>query len=171
MEDDARRLVSAIEKKPRNRQSSRGFSIQIFSIKVLSTRAEFNPVGVGFLTDKYQRDTSEHEEGSRFDPARAQGADYRRRYWNNTYFDALDVVRPVAAKLGISTAEAALRWVRYHSQLRGEHGDAIIIGASSAGQLEKNLTSLENGPLPDEMIKALDEGWAIVKAVTKPYFT
>jgi len=132
---------------------------------------EYNPVAGGFLTDRYHRDTSQHEAGSRFDPTRTQGANYRKRYWNETYFDALDVVRPVAAKLGISTAEAALRWVRYHSQLRREHGDAIIVGASSADQLERNLTSLENGPLPDEMVRAFDEGWAIVKAVTKPYFS
>ncbi|KAH8907620.1 keto reductase [Coniochaeta sp. PMI_546] len=132
---------------------------------------EYNPVAGGFLTDRYQRDTCEHEAGSRFDPTRTQGAHYRRRYWNDTYFDALDVVRPVAAKLGISTAEAALRWVRHHSQLQSEHGDAIIIGASSADQLENNLTSLEKGPLPEEMVRAFDEGWAIVKAVTKPYFS
>lgn len=131
---------------------------------------EYNPVAGGFLTDKYQRDTAEHEAGSRFDPARIQGAHYRNRYWNDAYFDALDVVRPAAASLGISTAEAALRWVRYHSQLRGEHGDAIIIGASSADQLQGNLTSLEKGPLPDEAVRAFDEGWAIARAVTKPYF-
>ncbi|KAB5546962.1 hypothetical protein GE09DRAFT_195886 [Coniochaeta sp. 2T2.1] len=50
-------------------------------------------------------------------------------------------------------------------------GDAIIIGASSAEQLGTNLASLDNGPLPDVTVKALDEGWAIVKPVAKAYFS
>jgi aflatoxin B1 aldehyde reductase len=131
---------------------------------------EFNPLAGGFLTDRYQRDTHEHEPGSRFDPSKTQGTHYRGRYWNDVYFDALDIVRPVAAKLGISTAEAALRWVNHHSEMKREFGDAVIIGASSAKQLEENLTNLEKGPLPDELVKAFDEGWAVAKSVVKPYF-
>ncbi|KUI53240.1 Aflatoxin B1 aldehyde reductase member 3 [Cytospora mali] len=131
---------------------------------------EFNPLAGGMLTDRYRRDTVAHEEGSRFDPKRAQGANYRGRYWNDAYFDALDVVRPVAERLGLTTAEAAVRWVSHHSLLKREEGDAIIIGASSKGQLEENLVNLEKGPLPEEMVKAFDEGWSIVKGVCKPYF-
>lgn len=131
---------------------------------------EFNPVGGGMLTDKYARDTVEHEAGSRFDPKRTQGANYRGRYWNDAYFDALDVIRPVAKKLGLTTAEAAVRWVSHHSLMKREHGDAVIIGASSAAQLEENLVNLEKGPLPDEMVEAFDQGWAIVKGICKPYF-
>jgi len=130
----------------------------------------FNPVAGGYLTDRYQRDTTDHEEGSRFDPNRQQGASYRKRYWNDTFFDALDIIRPVAKKLGITTAEAALRWCNHHSQMKSEYGDAIIIGASSATQLEENLASFEKGPLPEEMVKAFDEGWQRVKAVCVPYF-
>lgn len=133
---------------------------------------EFNPVGGGMLTDKYQRTTTESdiEVGSRFDPKRTQGSNYRRRYWKDAYFDALDVVRPVAQKLGMTTAEAAVRWVSHHSLMKKEHGDAVIIGASSAAQLEDNLANLEKGPLPEEMVKAFDEGWAIVKGVCSPYY-
>ncbi|KAL7815539.1 NADP-dependent oxidoreductase domain-containing protein [Trichoderma gracile] len=131
---------------------------------------QYNPLAGGILTDKYKLEYTEHEEGSRFDPKRPQGAQYRARYWNETYFKALDVVRPVAAKLGIPTAEAALRWSLHHSLLKREHGDAIIIGASSARQLRENLTSLEKGPLPDELVAAFDEGWEVAKAVCRPYF-
>ena len=131
---------------------------------------EFNPLAGGFLTDRYQRNTAEHEEGSRFDPARNQGQSYRGKYWNDVYFDALDIIRPAAEKLGLTTAEAAVRWVNHHSLMKKEHGDTIIIGASSAQQLEENLTNLEKGPLPDELVKAFDEGWAIVKGSCKPYY-
>lgn len=131
----------------------------------------FNPVAGGLLTDAYQR-TTRAAPGSRFDPARAQGANYRRRYWQDAYFDALDdVMRPAARRLGLTTAEAALRWVCHHSSLRARGGDdAVITGASSATQLEANLASLEKGPLPEEMVWAFDEGWAMVKGSFSPYY-
>ncbi|ROW06961.1 hypothetical protein VMCG_04039 [Cytospora schulzeri] len=129
----------------------------------------FNPLAGGMLTDRYRRDTAAHEEGSRFDPACLQGERYRMRYWNDVYFDALDVVRPVAEGLGMTTAEAVVRWAVHHSLMRREEGDAVIIGASSKGQLEENLVNFEKGPLPEEMVRAFDEGWAIVKGVCKPY--
>jgi aflatoxin B1 aldehyde reductase len=133
---------------------------------------EFNPLAGGYLTDRYHRDMMEgdHEEGSRFDPKRQQGRSYRQRYWNDEYFDALDILRPVAKKHGLSEAECALRWIANHSQLKKEHGDAIIIGASSAKQLEENLANLEKGPLPEEVLKAFDDGWARVKGVCANYF-
>ena len=131
---------------------------------------EFNPLAGGYLTDRYHRDTTEHEAGSRFDPSRNQGANYRRRYWQEEYFDALDILRPVAKKHGLTEAECALRWITHHSLLSKEHGDAIIIGASSTKQLEENLTNFEKGPLPDEVLQAFDEGWARVKGVCRPYF-
>lgn len=131
---------------------------------------QFNPLAGGLLTDRYQRDTTEHEAGSRFDPSKSGGAQYRGRYWNDPYFDALDKVRPVAKRLGISTAEAALRWSSHHGLLKRELGDAIIVGASSAQQLEENLSAVEKGPLPEELVKAFDEGWGISKIVAKPYF-
>jgi len=133
---------------------------------------EFNPLGGGYLTDRYHRETTakDLEEGSRFDPSRAQGQNYRRRYWNDAYFDALDILRPVAKKHGLTEAECALRWIANHSLLKKEHGDAIIIGASSAKQLEENLVNLEKGPLPDEVLKAFDDGWVRVKGICANYF-
>src|SRR3569833_2419822 len=131
---------------------------------------EFNPVAGGFLTDRYTREQSQHEQGSRFDPNRTQGANYRRRYWNDVYFDALDVVRPVAKKLGMSTAEAAVRCVNHHSLMKKEFKNTNNNKTSSAKQLEENLENLEKGPLPEEMVKAFDEGWEIAKSVCRPYF-
>ncbi|EFX02012.1 aflatoxin b1-aldehyde reductase [Grosmannia clavigera kw1407] len=136
----------------------------------------YNPLAGGLLTDRYRREQpgsssdAAIDPGSRFDPTKNQGASYRDRYWNDAYFDALDVVRPVAARLGIPTAEAALRWASHHSLLAREHGDAIIIGASSQAQLEQNLTALEQGPLPVELVEAFDKAWLLVKAVARPYF-
>jgi aflatoxin B1 aldehyde reductase len=131
---------------------------------------EFNPLAGGYLTDRYTRDQKDHEEGSRFDPGRNQGQMYRKRYWLDEYFDALDILRAATKKHGLSEAECALRWIVNHSLLSKEHGDAIIIGASSSKQLEENLKNLEKGPLPDDILEALDAGWTKVKGVGRPYF-
>jgi len=76
----------------------------------------------------------------------------------------------VAKKHGLSEAECALRWIMDHSMLKRELGDAVIIGASSAAQLEENLTNLEKGPLSEEVVKALDEGWETVRGICGKYF-
>jgi aflatoxin B1 aldehyde reductase len=157
----------------------------------------FNPLAGGYLTSRYTREMltkdDEIEKGSRFDPQRRQGQNYRRRYWNEKYFDALDILRPVslllilylgayvrkrlilsfwqvAQKHGLSEAECALRWITNHSLLKREFGDAIIIGASSAVQLEENLLNFEKGSLHEDVVKALDEGWTVVKGVCAQYF-
>jgi aflatoxin B1 aldehyde reductase len=44
-----------------------------------------------------------------------------------------------------------------------EHGDAIIIGASSTKHIDQNLVDLEKGPLPDEVLEALEKAWEIAK--------
>lgn len=131
---------------------------------------EFNPLAGGYLTSRYHRDQQEHEVGSRFDPNRNQGANYRKRYWKEDYFDALDILRAAAKKHGLSEVECALRWINHHSLLSREKGDAIIIGASSKEQLEENLTNFEKGPLPDDIVEAFDQGWARVKGDCRPYF-
>lgn len=132
----------------------------------------FQPLAGGFLTARYRRDMGdgEHEPGSRFDPKRWQGNLHRGRYWNEFYFDALDVLRPVAREHGLTEAECALRWLCHHSGMKREFGDKVIVGASSAAQLEQNLVDMEKGPLPREMVEALDAAWLRVKGVVPKYF-
>ena len=95
---------------------------------------------------------------------------YRARYWNDSYFDALDTLRPVAKKHGLTEAECALRWMTNHSQLKRKYGDAIIIGASSTKHIEQNLIDLEKGPLPEEVVKALDAGWETTRGISNRYW-
>ncbi|KAK9491677.1 NADP-dependent oxidoreductase domain-containing protein [Lipomyces doorenjongii] len=130
----------------------------------------FQPLAGGFLTDRYHRDTKEFEEGSRFDPKRWQGSLHQQRYWNDFYFDGLDIIRPVAKKYGLTEAECALRWLTHHSQLKNDLGDAIIVGASSATQLEQNLVDMEKAELPEEVVQALDAAWQHVRGVVPRYF-
>lgn len=74
----------------------------------------FQPLAGGFLTSRYRRNMSaeDREPGSRFDPKRWQSL-HRGRYWNDFYFDALDIIRPVAEKHGLTVAECALRWLSH----------------------------------------------------------
>ncbi|KAK9481543.1 NADP-dependent oxidoreductase domain-containing protein [Lipomyces starkeyi] len=130
----------------------------------------FQPLAGGFLTDRYHRDTKEFEESSRFDPKRWQGGLIHQRHWNDPYFDALDIIRPAAKKCGLTEAECALRGLVHHSQLNKALGDAIIIGASSAAQLEQNLEDIEKGALPEDVVQALDNAWQHVRGVVPRYF-
>lgn len=130
----------------------------------------FNPLAGGVLTDRYHRDTQDVEPGSRFDEKRMQGQMYRVRYWNDAYFDALDLLRPVAKKHGLRESEIALRWMMHHSQLGREFGDKVIIGASSKSQLEANLKDFEGDALPEEILEALNKGWEGCKGLAWKYF-
>jgi len=124
----------------------------------------YNPLAAGYLTSRYHRDTGDNvEEGTRFDPKTFQGKYYRAKYWNDAMFDALDLLRPVAKKHSLTEAECALRWLSLHSLLKREKGDAILVGASNTKQMEENLTNSEKGPLPEEVVEALNAGWERVR--------
>lgn len=130
----------------------------------------YNPLGGGFFTGRYRSMEDKPEAGSRFDPQKNQGRNYRNRYWNEPYFKALGNIEEVAKKHGLSLGEVALRWLSHHSQLRREHGDAVIIGASSLNHIEQNLADLEKGPLPEDVVRVLDESWVNVKGLASNYF-
>ena len=62
---------------------------------------------------------------------------YRNRYWNEHYFQALATIEAAASKHKLTLAEVALRWVSHHSLLKREYGDAVIIGASRLAHIEE----------------------------------
>lgn len=131
---------------------------------------EFNPLGGGLLTGRYTQIDAEAESGSRFDSSRIQGQMYKKRYWNDHFFKALQVIREASEKAGLTMAEVALRWISHHSLMKREYGDSVLIGASSLRHIEQNLVDLEKGPLPEEVVAALDEAWLLVKPFAGPYF-
>ncbi|KAJ7087330.1 Aldo/keto reductase [Mycena belliarum] len=131
---------------------------------------EFNPLAGGFFTGRYNSVDEKPESGSRFDPERVQGKNYRKRYWNEPYFNALKAIRAVVEQHNLTMAEVALRWISHHSLMRREHGDAVLIGASSLNHIEQNLIDLEKGPLPEAVLKALDEAWLSVKPYASNYY-
>ena len=132
----------------------------------------YNPMAGGYLTSRYHREDRDDEiqAGARFDPKSVPGKMLRARYWNDAYFDALDLLRPVAKKYRLTEAECALRWMTHHSMLKREQGDAIIIGASSIKHIEENLVDLEKGPLPEDVLEVLDKGWEGCRGVSIKYW-
>ena len=97
---------------------------------------------------------------------------YRDRYFKDATFVALRIIEPVAQKHNLTMIEIALRWCEHHSALQMDNGgrDGILIGVSSFEQLQGNLKDLEKGPLPEEVLKVLDEAWMITKATEQKYY-
>jgi len=131
----------------------------------------YNPIAGGIFSGKYK--THDVPAEGRFSTvSNAQGANYRTRYFKDATFDALRVIEPVVEKHNLTLIETALRWMTHHSQLNVKEGggDGIILGVSSLQQLEGNLKDVEKGPLPEDVVKALDEAWLIAKPTTANYW-
>ncbi|RPA82397.1 aflatoxin B1 aldehyde reductase member 2 [Ascobolus immersus RN42] len=132
----------------------------------------YNPLAGGFFSGKYK--TSDVPESGRFSNREvAQGSNYRNRYFKDGYFEAISKLEPVVKKHNLTLIETALRWVTHHSALktRAKGGnDGVIIGVSSYDQLVNNLKDLEKGPLPEEVVQALDEAWKIVQPDAPNYW-
>ncbi|OAT00173.1 uncharacterized protein BDCG_16500 [Blastomyces dermatitidis ER-3] len=125
----------------------------------------YNPLAGGLLSGKYK--SAEIPATGRF-ADRSLGANYRKRYFRDANFDALRIIEPVVQKHNLTLIETALRWVHHHSALNigtdPSSRDGIIVGVSSFEQLQANLADIEKGPLPEEVVKALDEAWLVAKA-------
>ncbi|KAF2162250.1 hypothetical protein M409DRAFT_27254 [Zasmidium cellare ATCC 36951] len=134
-------------------------------------RPVHNPVAGGIFSGKVKSNSSIPPTG-RFSDTANSGANYRKRYFQDATFEALRLIEPVVEKHNLTLIETALRWVVHHSKLEIKSGDkdGIIIGVSSQAQLEGNLEALEKGPLPEEVVKVLDEAWLVTKATAVPYW-
>ncbi|PAV19172.1 Aldo keto reductase [Pyrrhoderma noxium] len=138
----------------------------------------YNALGGGFFTGKYSSPNVLLDNGTLFD-ASAHGNQaqiYLKRYWNEEYFKALAVVRRAleqrrgSGKEKLTLTEAALRWISHHSAMKKEYGDCVIIGVSKAEYMEENLSGFEGGPLPEDVVKAIDKAWDTVRPVVKQYW-
>lgn len=124
----------------------------------------YNPLAGGLMTDKY---LDKNLKEGRF----VNRPNYKQRYWHDSYFDAIDKLNIVSEKYGIGITEATFRWLAYHSMLSQERGDGVIIGASSIKQLEDNVSYVEEGRLPEEVVYVINESWNICKQDAPKYFT
>ena len=130
----------------------------------------YNPLAGGVLTGRYQSSATPKEGRFSDVEGNVRGKIYRDRYLNDVYLNAVDRLTPVLEKHKLTLIETAFRWLVHHSQLRPFDGDGIVIGASSVEQLESNVKDLQKGPLPHEVVQALDEAWQSTRGVAKTYW-
>jgi aryl-alcohol dehydrogenase-like predicted oxidoreductase len=109
----------------------------------------WSPLGSGFLTGKYrQADQGLTGEGRLSGAGGAGGAG---RTWTDREWRLLAALENVAAEVGRPMAQVALNWVATRPGVA-----SAIIGASSVGQLDANLSALDF-ELPAELRARLDE--------------
>lgn len=126
----------------------------------------YNPMAGGLLTGKYARFEDKPTDG-RF----THRPNYQERYWKKSYFEAVNIIKEVAEKYGITSIEVTYRWLAHHSMLNGERGDSILIGASKLNHMKQNIAAIQNGPLPEDVVAVFDKAWEISKPNSPEYFT
>ena len=125
----------------------------------------FNPLAGGMLTGKHHHFEDAPEPG-RF----ARLESYRKRYWKQSYFDAVDEIRKACELENIPMAEAGYRWLCYHSMMDANQGDGILLGASRQEQMIQNMASTSKGELPQSIVEAMNNAWEIAKPDSPAYF-
>lgn len=125
----------------------------------------YNPLAGGMLTGKHQ-DVAAAPANGRF----SGNIEYQNRYWKSDYFQAVNTFTEACQKENTNPANAALRWLAHHSDLKTEKGDGIILGASSMNHFEANLAALQEGPLAPAIVEALDHGWETARPGCIKYF-
>ena len=89
---------------------------------------------------------------------------YRTLYADNkSLLSALEEWCALAREVGISQAELAYRWITWHSALKPENGDGLVVGARTTAQLEETLTNIEKGPLDGSLVTRIEKVWDAVK--------
>ena len=126
----------------------------------------YNPMCGGLLTGRYGSFEEAPTDG-RF----THRPNYQGRYWKKSFFDAVDLIKAAAEKNGITSIEATYRWLAYHSMLKGDRGDAILVGASKLNHLKQNMDTVKAGPLPGDVVAAFEQAWTITKGDSPEYFT
>jgi len=110
----------------------RGIEREVLPVSVREGLGQlvFSPLGQGALTGKYA--AGARPEGSR-------ATDPKRNLWMNAYLEddavaRVERLRPLAQAEGLSLAQLALAWCLRHERIA-----SVIVGASSARQLEENV--------------------------------
>ncbi len=111
----------------------------------------WSPLGQGVLTGKYKPGNELPANSRASNPLMNQFMD---RLLGDSLFAAVDSLRPVADKLGISLTQLALAWV-----LREANVTSAIVGASRPEQVEENAAA-SGIELDEESLAAIDQALA-----------
>ncbi|HEY8776384.1 MAG TPA: L-glyceraldehyde 3-phosphate reductase [Gaiellaceae bacterium] len=104
----------------------------------------FSPLAQGMLTDKYLNGIPEGSRASRHGSLSPD-------LINEQSLAKVRALNEIAARRGQTLAQLALAWT-----LRDERVTSTLIGASSVGQLEANVATLDNLDLSKEELEEID---------------
>lgn len=108
----------------------------------------YNPLAAGLLSGKHDVNKAP-APGTRF----SLNKNYYERYWSSVNFQAVARLKQIADAHGKRIAQFSLAWVLGNPVIT-----SVLIGCSSAKQLEENLGAMEL-KLTEEENKACDEVW------------
>ena len=104
----------------------------------------FSPLAQGLLTGRYL-------DGIPQDSRMAAGRSLQREVLTDAMLERLRALNDIARQRGQTLAEMALAWL-----LRDKRVTSVIVGASSAAQIEDNLQALENASFSDDELARID---------------
>ena len=104
----------------------------------------FSPLAQGLLTDRYLNGIPE-------DSRIAHGGHLKKEALTETTLRRIRALNDIALRRGQSLAEMALAWI-----LKDDYVTSVIVGASSTGQLEKNLKALQSAPFTTEELEEIE---------------
>ncbi|KAL7943711.1 NADP-dependent oxidoreductase domain-containing protein [Trichoderma barbatum] len=123
----------------------------------------YSAIAGGFLTKTTEQLKQASGGEGRWSKETGMGQMYHTLYNKPKFLEALDIWNETSTVSGIPKAELAYRWVAYHSALKDHLGDGIVLGASKITQLEQTVAGLNNGPLPESIVKTIEDIWQLVK--------
>lgn len=132
----------------------------------------YNPLAGGLFSGKIKSAELAPTDG-RFSESYKYGKLYRDRFLKRANMEALKIVEEATQKHNLTLLETAMRWVIHHSALKTRTkggNDGVVVGVSNFQQLEGNLKDFEKGPLPEDVVEALDRAWLVAKATAAPYW-
>lgn len=121
----------------------------------------YSPIAGGFLTKSVDQLANGGE--GRWDPSTRRGGLYHSLYNKPGMLEGLKLWEKISKDSGIPKAELAYRWVVYHSALKGNMGDGMILGSRNVGQLKGTLAGIQNGPLLPEVVGEIEKIWKLVE--------
>ncbi|KAK8044803.1 Aldo/keto reductase [Apiospora rasikravindrae] len=106
--------------------------------------------------------TSGRVEGTRFAAGNIMSMDARRYDTEKHHAAVRAMDKALEPHDGLDKTDVAMRWLAFHSRLGPD--DAIIFGASKIEQAKRTVAAVTQGPLPDDIVAALDEMWMALVA-------
>ncbi len=94
------------------------------------------------------------------------GGLYAEMYHNEPYLEALEEWGSIAYTEAVTPAELGYRWMCYHSSLKAELGDGILLGGR-VPQLEQTFESINRGPLSENAVESIEALWEKLKPHVK----